>query len=139
MITYFGKNRCKRDWHKFGASYGHPLLLPLRETPASRMNLKIKKQQASVNRTLKNEMVTFLQTLIWLSAKLILHCTLMAEKNVCRAKKTFVDFDWRREKRKNNNLESPKRWSGFHLKKIEFTGALLSKQLQQNLWLLCNF
>ena len=23
MITYFGKNRCKRDWHKFGASYGH--------------------------------------------------------------------------------------------------------------------
>ena len=23
MITNFGKNRRKRDWHKFGASYGH--------------------------------------------------------------------------------------------------------------------
>ena len=23
MITYFGKNRRKRDWHKIGASYGH--------------------------------------------------------------------------------------------------------------------
>ena len=26
MITYFGKNRCKRHWHKFGASYGQPQL-----------------------------------------------------------------------------------------------------------------
>ena len=23
MITSFGKNRCKIDWHKFDASYGH--------------------------------------------------------------------------------------------------------------------
>ena len=24
MITYFGKIRCKRDWHEFDSLYGHP-------------------------------------------------------------------------------------------------------------------